>query len=240
MQRNIRTVILAGGKGTRLRPYTTTLPKPLVPVGDRAILEIVIEQLRQAGVGRVTMAVSHLAQLLQAYFGTGERYGLAIDYSLEDSPLGTMGPLRLIQDLPESFLVMNGDVLTDLDFARFWREHQQSGALASVCVYRRTIRVDFGVLEVTPDNFLCGFREKPEVTHMVSMGVYAFRRDVLQFIPPGKPFGFDDLMLALLARKIPVRCHPHTGQWLDIGRPSDYELAQTLCAPGVPPPVENV
>lgn len=228
-----RAVILAGGKGTRLRPYTVTLPKPLVPVGDRAILEIVIEQLRSAGVTRVTMAVNHLAQLLQAYFGDGSRYGLKIDYSLEEQPLGTMGPLRNIADLPENFLVMNGDVLTDVDYRAFWQEHLSGGWAASVCTFRRTVKIDFGVLEVSPDGFLTAFREKPEVSHDVSMGIYAFRRDVLKYFPPG-PFGFDQLMLTLLERGVPVRCRPHRGQWLDIGRPDDYERAQHLNLTGGP------
>lgn len=240
MRQPMRAIILAGGKGTRLRPYTITLPKPLVPVGDQAILEIVVRQLQVAGVGRITLAVSHMAELLSAFFGDGNRFGLKIDYSRESVPLGTMGPLRLISDLPENFLVMNGDILTDLDFAKFWDEHERSGAIASVCCYQRTVKVDFGVLDVSPEDFLVGFREKPPLTHHVSMGIYAFRREVLEHIPEGKPFGFDDLMLRLLEREVPVRCHRHSGQWLDIGRPDDYERAQLLVASQHPPPFEAI
>lgn len=228
MSDNVRAILLAGGRGTRLRPYTVTLPKPLVPVGDQAILEIVIRQLKQAGIGRITLAVNHMAELMRAFFGDGARYGLKIDYSLEQTPLGTMGPLRIVPDLPESFIVMNGDILTDLDYRDFWNRHLQSGAMASVCCFRRTVKMDFGVLDLSPDNRLIGFREKPQLAQVVSMGIYAFRREVLDYIPNDRPFGFDELMLELLAKKIPVQCHEHTGQWLDIGRPEDYERAQTL------------
>jgi NDP-sugar pyrophosphorylase family protein len=142
----MRAIILAGGKGTRLRPYTLALPKPLVPVGDRAILDIVLTQLARAGVRHVTMAVSHLAHLIMAYFGDGQRWGLKIDYSLEDKPLSTIAPLKLIGDLPEHFLVMNGDILTDLDFAALYARHVAGGADITVATFQRDSRIDFGVL----------------------------------------------------------------------------------------------
>lgn len=228
MGEGFRAIILAGGRGTRLRPYTITLPKPLVPVAERPILEIVVDQLKAAGVGRVTLAVSHQAELLMAYFGDGRRLGVPIDYSREERPLGTIGPLRLIPDLPDSFLVMNGDILTDLDYQAFWNDHVASGALASVCTYRRSVRLDFGVMEVDPDGALSGFREKPDVVHCVSMGIYAYRREVLRYVPEGRPFGFDELMQALLQAGETVRCPFHDARWLDIGRPDDYERAQHL------------
>jgi NDP-mannose synthase len=228
MAEGFRAIILAGGRGTRLRPYTITLPKPLVPVAERPILEIVVDQLKAAGVGRVTLAVSHQAELLMAYFGDGRRLGVPIDYSREAQPLGTIGPLHLIRDLPESFLVMNGDILTDLDYRAFWEEHLAAGALATVCTYRRAIHLDFGVMEVAPDGTLEDFREKPDVVHCVSMGIYAFRREVLHHVPPGRPFGFDELMQALLRAGETVRCRFHDARWLDIGRPDDYERAQHL------------
>jgi NDP-sugar pyrophosphorylase family protein len=229
---SFRAVILAGGRGTRLRPYTVTLPKPLVPVGDEPILDIVMRQLKAAGVARVTLAVSHLAELLMAYFGEGARVGLAIDYSRETTPLGTVGPLRLIADLPPTFLVMNGDILTDLDFNAFWQRHNASGAIASVGTVDRTSTLDYGVMEVGADGTLTGFREKPEVKHSVSMGVYAFSREILRFVPADTPFGFDNLMLTLLAHGERVRCERHAGRWLDIGRPDDYEAAQRLAVDG--------
>ena len=224
----MRAIILAGGRGTRLRPYTVSLPKPLVPIGERPILEIVLRQLRDAGCTRATLAVNHMAHLLMSYFGDGARYDLPLDYSLEAQPLGTIGPLRLIPDLPDNFLVMNGDILTDLDYRAFFEAHQSSGALASVCTFRRVLKIDFGVLEVNADGDLSGFREKPRIEHAVSMGIYAFSRRILEFVPDGEPFGFDQLMLRFLAEGVRVRCPVHWGQWLDIGRPDDYERAQTM------------
>jgi NDP-sugar pyrophosphorylase family protein len=221
----MRAVILAGGKGTRLRPFTATLPKPLVPVGDRAILEIVLMQLKQAGVERVTMAVSHLAHLIRAYFGDGERWGLAIDYSLEDKPLSTIAPLTLIDDLPERFFVMNGDVLTDLDFSRLYQDHVENDADITVATFERDARIDFGVLETDEDSRVVGFEEKPSYHFSVSMGVYVVSRRLLDVVPAGEPFGFDDLMLACIERGLNARTFPHGGYWLDIGRPDDYAEA---------------
>ncbi|MGB2753635.1 MAG: sugar phosphate nucleotidyltransferase [Phycisphaerae bacterium] len=221
----MRAVILAGGKGTRLRPYTATLPKPLVPVGDRSILDIVLMQLNRAGVTRVTMAVSHLAQLIMAYFGDGGRLGLQIDYSLEDTPLSTIAPLKLIKDLPETFFVMNGDVLTDLDFGALYRDHVGHDADITVATFERDARIDFGVLHSDDRRRIVGFEEKPTYHFSVSMGVYVISRRLLDIVPEAVPFGFDDLMHACLARGRNARTYPHAGYWLDIGRPDDYEEA---------------
>ena len=221
----MRAVILAGGKGTRLRPYTATLPKPLVPVGDRSILDIVLMQLKQAGVTRVTMAVSHLAHLIQAYFGDGGKWGLAIDYSLEDTPLSTIAPLTLIPDLPERFFVMNGDVLTDLDFPDLYRTHERTDADITVATFERDTRIDFGVLHADDEGRVVGFEEKPSYHFSVSMGVYAMSRRLLEVVPSGKPFGFDELMLACIEQGRRAFTYPHGGYWLDIGRPDDYAEA---------------
>ncbi|HEU4698112.1 MAG TPA: sugar phosphate nucleotidyltransferase [Gemmatimonadales bacterium] len=222
----LEAVILAGGKGTRLRPYTTTLPKPLMPVGERPILEIILGQLRRAGVGRVTIAVNHMADLIMAFFGDGRKFGLEIAYSMEDQPLGTVAPLRLIESLPERFLVMNGDVLTDLDYADLYRAHERAGAPLTIATYRRDVRIDFGVLEVDPaTSRLTGFREKPAYHFDVSMGIYGFCRSVLEIVPADRPFGLDDLVLGMLARGMPVNAYPFDGYWLDIGRPDDYDRA---------------
>lgn len=222
----MEAVILAGGKGTRLRPYTTTLPKPLVPVGDRPILEIVLAQLRAAGVRKVTMAVNHLADLIMAFFGDGRKFGLEIAYSMEDQPLGTVGPLRLLRGLPERFLVMNGDVLTDLDYAALYRAHGDSGAPLTIATYQRDTRIDFGVLDVDgATRRITGFREKPTYHFDVSMGVYVFSRDVLDVVPADRPYGLDQLVLDLLARGTAVNAFPFGGYWLDIGRPDDFDRA---------------
>ena len=227
----MRAVILAGGKGTRLRPFTATLPKPLVPVGDRSILDIVLMQLKQAGVTRVTMAVNHLAHLIQAYFGDGSKWGLAIDYSLEDRPLSTIAPLTLIDDLPERFFVMNGDVLADLDFRDLYHTHERTDADITVATFERDARIDFGVLHTDDEGRVVGFEEKPSYHFSVSMGVYVMSRRLLDVVPRGEPFGFDDLMHTCVAEGRPAITYPHRGYWLDIGRPDDYaEANETIDA----------
>jgi NDP-sugar pyrophosphorylase family protein len=215
---------MAGGAGTRLRPYTTTLPKPLVPVGEQAIMEIVLRQLRAAGVRRVTIAVSHLAHLIMAYFGDGGQWGLEIDYSREDRPLSTIGPLKLIDDLPENFFVLNGDILTDLDYRELYDHHLATDADITVSTFDRDARIDFGVLR-GDDGRIVGFEEKPTYHFRVSMGVYVLNRRLLEIVPAGQPFGFDDLMLACVAGGRNARQRRHEGLWLDIGRPDDYDEA---------------
>lgn len=218
-------VILAGGKGTRLKPYTAVLPKPLVPVGDMPILEIIIRQLASHGFSHITIAVNHLAEIIKAFFGDGSKWGVCIEYSLEDKPLSTMGPLKLINDLPENFLVMNGDVLTDLNYAALYDQHVIDKNIFTVAGYQREQKVDFGVLEVGDDGFLCGFKEKPSKSYTVSMGVYILSSISLGLIPEGTAYGFDDLMLDLIENKTPASVSLYDGYWLDIGRPEDYELA---------------
>ncbi len=221
----MRAVILAGGKGTRLRPYTATLPKPLVPVGDRSILDIVLMQLKQVGVTRVTMAVNHLAHLIMAYFGDGSRWGLEIDYSREPKPLSTIAPLTLINDLPEHFFVMNGDVLTDLDFCDLYETHVRTGAEITVATFERDARIDFGVLRTDDAGRVVRFEEKPAYHFTVSMGVYVISRSLLEVVPRNKPFGFDDLMHTCINQGRKAVAYTHGGYWLDIGRPADYEEA---------------
>ncbi|MBL8449371.1 MAG: NTP transferase domain-containing protein [Dechloromonas sp.] len=220
-----RAVILAGGKGTRLRPYTVVLPKPLMPIGEFPILEVIVRQLVSFGFDHITMAVNHQAEIIKAFFQDGQRWGIRIDYSLEDRPLGTMGPLKLIADLPENFLVMNGDILTDLDFAEFHDRHAALGGIFTISSMRREHRIDYGVLDVDDSGRLTGFREKPKVCYEVSMGVYMVDTRALNFIPDGQPFGFDNLMLKLLELGHPISVRPFEGYWLDIGRPDDYARA---------------
>jgi NDP-sugar pyrophosphorylase family protein len=227
MTREMRrtAVVLAGGLGSRLRPYTIVLPKPLMPVGDMPILEIIIRQLARHGFEHVVLAVNHQAQLLRAFFGDGERHGVAIDYSLESKPLGTMGPLRLLHGLPDHFIVMNGDILCDLDFGDFLARHEAAGRLFTIAAAEREQVIDYGVLVGDESGRLTDFREKPRSTYLVSMGVYCVSRRVLPWIPPDEPFGFDHLMLKLIAAGEPVQLEPHRGYWLDIGRPDDYHRA---------------
>jgi NDP-mannose synthase len=220
-----RAVILAGGRGTRLRPYTVVLPKPLMPIGEFPILEVIVRQLARAGFDHVTMAVNQQAELIKAFFQDGAKWGMRIDYSLEDKPLGTMGPLRLIGDLPAQFLVMNGDVLTDLDFARLYDDHAASGAIFTISSSAREEIIDYGVLETDANARLTGFREKPRSRYEVSMGVYMLSARVLDYIPPDRLYGFDHLMLDLIAAKERVIVRRFDGYWLDIGRPDDYARA---------------
>ncbi len=219
-------VVLAGGAGRRLAPYTAVVPKPLVPLGDRAVLELLLQALARRGVTTVYLSVNHLAHLIEAVIGDGSRYGLTVRYVREREPLSTVAPLRLIPDLPEQFLVVNGDVLTDIDVGAFLHEHTQSGADVSVAVTSRSHTVDYGVVDIDSNSQITNFHEKPVSHHDVSMGVYAFSRGVLSRIPPDGPYGFDELMRDLLAAGAPIHSWRHDGYWLDIGRPADYERAQ--------------
>ena len=220
-----RAVILAGGTGTRLRPYTVVLPKPLMPIGEFPILEVIVRQLARCGFDRITMAVNHQAELIKAFFQDGGKWGLRIDYSLEDKPLGTMGPLRLIGDLPRDFLVMNGDILTDLDFGKLHDDHAASDSVFTISSSCREEIIDFGVLETDGAGRLTNFREKPRSRYEVSMGVYMLSARVLSYIPPERQYGFDNLMLDLIAAGETIAVRRFGGYWLDIGRPDDYARA---------------
>jgi NDP-sugar pyrophosphorylase family protein len=221
----MRAVILAGGKGTRLAPYTTVFPKPLVPVGDMPILEIVVRQLHRAGVDHITMAVGHLANLLMAFFGDGDRFGLRVDYSQEDAPLGTAGPLALIDGLTDTFLVLNGDVLTTLDYRALLDYHRQRGAAATIAMHERKVRIDLGVIEADATNRIVKYTEKPCFDYRVSMGIYVFEPAVLRHVQRGVRLEFPELVWRLLAAEQLVVGFPYSGYWLDIGRPDDYARA---------------
>jgi NDP-sugar pyrophosphorylase family protein len=201
------------------------LPKPLMPIGDYPILEVIVRQLVHHGFTHITMAVSHQAEIIRAFFGNGASWGATIDYSLEDRPLSTIGPLRLIADLPERFLLMNGDVLTDRSFSEFFEEHEKSGARFTISAACRQHTIDYGVLRVNGSNRLEGFAEKPAMEYLVSMGVYALSRDILSLVPEHSPYGFDNLMRDLLERGECVSVSPYDGYWMDIGRPDDYMRA---------------
>jgi len=218
-----RAVILAGGKGTRLKPYTISLPKPLVPIGENPILEIIIKILVKHNFTHITIAINHQADIIRAFFGTGEKWDVKIDYSLEDKPLSTMGPLRLIPDLPEDFLVMNGDVLTDLNFMDFYENHIKEKNIFTISAYQKIEFVDFGVLNMDSTETLMSFIEKPRIPYNVSMGIYMVNKKILQFIPYDQPYGFDNLMYDLIKTKNHPKVKVFNGYWLDIGRPDDYE-----------------
>jgi NDP-sugar pyrophosphorylase family protein len=225
-----RAVILAGGKGTRLAPYTAVIPKPLMPVGDMPILEVVLRQLKKAGTKRVTIATGHLSHLIRTFFGNGSQLGLSIDYLVETKALGTAGPLAMLADLDEPFLVMNGDVLTDMDYRKLWAFHQKNRAAATVATHRREVKVDFGVVVTNHQHLISGYIEKPTLPYNVSMGVYLFSPEVLKFIPPNRHFDFPTLVLKLLKAKKKVASFPFSGFWLDIGRADDYARAAEFFA----------
>jgi NDP-sugar pyrophosphorylase family protein len=221
----MRAIILAGGKGTRLLPYTTVIPKPLMPVGERPILEIVIRQLEYDGFSRITLAVGYLAELIEAYFGNGNKYGIKIDYSKEDKPLGTIGSLSLIDGLDETFLVMNGDVLTNLDYRELIDFHQRSAAMATIATYKKEVKIDLGVLEMDDGLRLKQYTEKPTLKYDVSMGIYVFEPEILSLIEPNRYLDFPDLVLNMIKAGKNVTAFPFDGYWLDIGRHEDHARA---------------
>lgn len=221
----MRAVILAGGRGTRLYPYTIVFPKPLMPIGDVPILEIVVRQLKYYGISDIVMAVGHLAELLMAYFGDGSRFGVQISYSRETYPLGTAGPLALIPGLDETFLVMNGDVLTTLDYRALIAYHRANGSVATIASHRRDARIDLGVIQTDATGRITDYIEKPVYHYLVSMGIYVFEPAVLRQIEPGQRLDFPDLVLRLLAAGERVQSYLFDGYWLDIGRPDDYSQA---------------
>jgi NDP-sugar pyrophosphorylase family protein len=223
-----RVVILAGGLGTRLRPYTTVLPKPLMPVGDRPILDIVVRQLARARFDRITIATGYLAELIEAFFGDGSRYGIPIDYFREQEPLGTVGALSLIDGLDDDFLVMNGDILTDIDFAALFERHCEGGQAATIAAHERDVQVSLGVMRFADGDstLVTDYIEKPVLSYVVSMGVYCFAPRVREHIPAGERLDFPDLVMRLIACGERVRAWRSADHWLDIGRHDDYEQAQ--------------
>lgn len=221
----MRAIVLAGGKGTRLAPYTTVLPKPLMPIGEMPILEIVIRQLQRHGFDDLTLAVGYLAELLMAYCGDGSKFGVKLDYSREDQPLGTAGPIALVPNLDETFLVMNGDLLTTIDYGAMLKYHRERGALATIACYQRDVKIDLGVIDVSPENWVSNYIEKPTYHYTVSMGIYIFEPAILDYIPLNQRLDLPELILNLIKAEKKVNVFNFNGYWLDIGRHDDYERA---------------
>ncbi len=221
----MKAVVLAGGKGARLAPYTKILPKPLMPIGDMPILEILLRQMQRAKVEEVILTVGHLAGLLRAFFQDGQHLGMKIRYSYEEKPLGTAGPLALVNDLEDTFLVTNGDVLTTLDLEELITSHRKSGAAATIATHVRNVHVDLGVIQFDGDNAVTGYIEKPTYEFQVSMGIYVFEPRVLDYIEKNQYLDFPDLVLRLIAGGELVKGFPFRGYWQDLGRPDDYEQA---------------
>jgi mannose-1-phosphate guanylyltransferase len=224
----MKAVIQAGGKGTRLHPYTLVLPKPLMPVGDLPVIEILLKWLRRSGICKVFVTVGHLGHLIRVLCRDGSQWSMDISYSEEPEPLGTIGPLLLLrEELKETFLVLNGDLITDLDLRGFIAFHRKQKALITVATTQKSIKIDLGVLESNGTK-VEAFSEKPDMKFKVSMGIYCLEPEVLEIVPSGVPFGFDDLMHTMLEREMPVHVYEHKGAWIDVGRAEDFARAQEM------------
>ena len=224
----MKAVIQCGGKGTRLRPHTSILPKPLMPIGARPVLELVLKWLRRNGIKDVFITTGYLGHLIRSVCGDGDQWNMRITYTQEPEPLGTIGPLSLLREhLDEPFLVLNGDVLTDLNLNQFVGSHRRHQPTVTIATATRCTKMDFGVIDESKCR-VTAFREKPELSHLVSMGIYCMEPAVLERIPSGVPFGFDDLMFQMLEEKATVHVFKHSGVWLDIGRVDDFLKAQDI------------
>jgi NDP-sugar pyrophosphorylase family protein len=221
----MRAILLAGGKGTRLAPFTATFPKPLVPLDDVPVIELLVQQLAAFGLTELTVVTGHLAELIQAFLGDGSRFGLKINYFKETTPLDTAGCLGLIDPGREPFLVMNGDLLTTLDFGRMLDFHRRERPLATVATYRREVKIDLGVLKMDDAGRLLDYIEKPTYDFAVSMGVYCFDPRICRLITPGERVSMPVLMLRARDAGEPILCFRDECYWLDIGRPDDYARA---------------
>ena len=221
----MKAVVLAGGKGTRLAPYTKILPKPLMPIGDMPILEVILRQMKAAGIDSVVLTVGHLSELLRAFFQDGHQWGMQIEYSYEQCPLGTAGPIALVDGLTDTFLVTNGDVLTTLPLKELINFHREQHAAATIAVHHRKVKIDLGVVESDASARVNGYIEKPTYDYCVSMGIYVFEPRVISYIPQGKYLDFPDLVKKMIAAGEKVVGYHFEGYWQDLGRPDDYELA---------------
>ena len=222
----MKALVLAGGKGRRLQPYTTIIPKPLMPIGNKAILEIVIQQLKYYGFDDIILSIGHLGELFMAFFGDGSKYGVKIEYVKEEEPLGTAGPLSLVKDtIEEPFLMMNGDVLTNLNFSDLMNYHQTKKSIGTVALNKRVVNIDFGVTEIDENNHVIQYTEKPVIDYLVSMGIYIFEKNVFEYVEDDQYFDLPELVTKLINNHETVNGYVFDDYWLDIGRHDDYERA---------------
>lgn len=224
----MQAVILAGGKGTRLQPYTNVLPKPLMPISNLPILEIVIKQLKYHGFNKIILCVGHLSHLIKSFFGDGKRWGVEIEYSVEDKAMGTAGPIANLDSLEDNFLVINGDILSDVDFGALMDSHLMNNQVATLAYCKRDITVTLGVVDVDHMKCLQGYREKPNLSYHASMGLYCMNKKIMKYVPKGKRIDLPEVMQKLMENEILVHTYHHEGIWLDIGRAEDYELATDM------------
>jgi NDP-mannose synthase len=228
--KGIKAVILAGGKGTRLYPFTVNFPKPLVPLGDTPVLEVLIRRLMAFGITDVTLTLGYLAELMRAYFDRRRCLSdlISLNFVDEQEPTGTAGSLANVPGLTNTFLVMNGDLLTNIDFNDLVNYHRQHGAALTIAVHQRQVKIDLGVLEFDSTNQITAYREKPTLDYHVSMGIYVYEPCVLNYIARGQYLDFPTLVAQLMSNGEKVVAFPTDCVWLDIGRPDDYARAQEL------------
>jgi NDP-sugar pyrophosphorylase family protein len=226
----MQAVIMAGGKGTRLHPYSAVFPKPLMPLGDMPILELLLRRLKKAGVTEALLAVNHLSSLIEAFFGAGEKIGLKISYNLEDMPLGTAGALGLMLDrLEDTFLLTNGDLLTTLKIEKMVQAHRTWRAGATIGAFEREVKIDFGLLEINDQDQLIAYKEKPTSKYPVSIGLYVLDREAVRpHVRPNEYLDMPNLLVQMKNAGTDVRCFRDPCIWLDIGRPDDFAEAQTM------------
>ena len=227
----MKALILVGGKGTRLKPYTNTIPKPLLPVGEKPILEIILMQLKRSGVNQIVLAVGHMSQLFESFFGDGSRLGIEISYSFEEKPVGTAGAIAYSIDLFEDdFFVMNGDLLTTLDYKAMYAAHKENNASATIAIHKREVKLDFGIVETDNDGDLVSYKEKPSYFYDFGMGVNILNvNDVRRLlVKKGEHLDMPDLMLLLKEKGLKVSTYEEDCFWLDMGRPDDYEKANKV------------
>ena len=224
----MQAVILAGGPGKRLRPFTSVIPKPLMPIDQSPILEIILRQLKAGGFKKITLTLGYLGEIIRAVFGDGSKYGLEINYSQEEIPLGTAGPLTLIGNLEDNFLVMNGDILSDIDFKALWEYHLHGGSELTICSYDKEVPINLGVLKLEGETKVVDYIEKPILYYPVSMGIYVFNKSLVDIIPQNQYFDLPDLVKKLISIKANINIYKHKGLWLDIGVNDDYERANQI------------
>ncbi len=227
----MQALILAGGKGTRLLPYTAVLPKPLMPIGEIPILEIILRQLKNSGFTSVVLAVNYLSHMFELFFQEGERLGIKIEYSFEDEPLGTAGPIANAIDLLEdNFLVMNGDLLTTLNYKDLYDFHVKSNVSATIAVHQRTVDIDYGVVNFDKDNKLIGYDEKPKLNYDVSMGINVLNKSSIEsLVKKDSYLDIPDLMMQISQQEdSEVLVYKADCEWLDMGRIDDYSIATEL------------
>ncbi|HCY74479.1 MAG TPA: mannose-1-phosphate guanyltransferase [Ignavibacteriales bacterium] len=222
----MKAVILAGGLGTRLKPFTEVIPKPLLPIGEKAVLEIQIEHLKQHGFDEIFLATNYKSDYIENFFGDGSRYGVKLIMSREEMRLGTAGPLTLLKsELTEPFVVMNGDVLSNINFTDFYNFAIHQSTLLTISIKKIIMPYLFGNIFFN-DNFVTGIEEKPDIITFALAGIYIMKPEIFKFIPENEYYGMDALIKRMLAEQSPISKYELNEYWLDIGRIDDFESAQ--------------